>query len=100
MSRRLTRAYVCACRGARQSYVVVDLVGFLRAAGGVEELEALLQRRESIPDRADVKGVAERLGHRRIPPKRRRGCRPGFDRLTNVTESQIRSLAQVCRAMV
>jgi hypothetical protein len=48
---------------------VAHLVGHLGAAGGVEEGEALPQRREAGPDGLDVDSGAEHFGHRKLPPR-------------------------------
>jgi hypothetical protein len=65
------RGVACAQVGAgfpeRLRDRVADLVGDLRAAGGVEESETLPQRREAGPDRVDVHACAEHFGHRTLP---------------------------------
>jgi len=59
----VARAQVGARLAEGQRDRVADLIGHLRAAGSVEEREALPERGETVPDRVDVEARAEDFGH-------------------------------------
>ena len=89
-ARGVARAQVGAGLPERERDRVTHLVRDLRAARGVEEREALPQRREAGPDRVDVHACAEHFGHRKLPPARtarERRPPPGRYRIHNCQPS-------------
>ena len=98
---RVHRAEVGAGLAQRTGNRVADFVGHLRAARGVQEREALPQRRETAPDRGDVSAGAQYLGHRQFPLPGSRRTPPRLRSNHNCQRNpKSASLALACGAMV